>query len=56
LPLGPFQHGWVVGLLAAQEPARDQLSDASGGDGAVIGRHRRFFAACASTGLVRSNP
>jgi len=43
-PLGLFQHGWVVGPLAAQEPARDQLSDASGGDGAVIGRHRRFFA------------
>src|SRR5258705_11775181 len=41
--LGLFQHDWMVGRLAAQEPARDQLWDAPGSNRALIGRHGRPF-------------
>jgi hypothetical protein len=38
-----FHHDWMVVCLAAQELAGDQLWDAPGSSGAVIGRHDRSF-------------
>jgi hypothetical protein len=39
--LGLFEHRWMVSYPAAQEPVGDQLWDAPGSDGVVIGCHGR---------------
>jgi hypothetical protein len=52
--LGLFHHDWMVGRLAAQEPARDQLWDAPGSNGVVIGCHGHSFRGLSQAPAMRA--